>query len=545
VKALVYGLGLISLLPGCGMTDQKGVNAQGDASRGIINGTVVGSSDPISSFTASLSTSLGSCSATILNTEYALTAAHCIPATGAVFGATLTIKNVPRTVDTVIRHESYVPNGPLPQAYDIGLVHFLQGLPPGAAAVGLPLSTANYALSKISSMVQAGYGVTSAGNDYGTLRETNGTGAIYQYPGADMFSLFAAPGTICSGDSGGPTLFKFGNTMVEVGINSEGSCLNGSSASAMVDVRNYIGWITSKGVAITQYNTDGGYSNPYAFFLNSVKTANTTRGYIELHSLSDSSSYQSFSTHVELPLGTNIASSFLFASSGPDLVAYQIGSTASGYVEAHTLAGTTSPTGQVPYTWYNNHTILPVPTAATGLYQGVFNYSFTMANDRLAFIKKANTSSGFVEINLQAQGSPAYETFITGVPQDNSGNYNFMMAGSDLVALKIHNTASGMLEVLIYPASTNYRSATVNAISALPLTDVPNFSFTLRGKDLVMVKRANTGYIYPGTNVHGMEVHILSGSTGHYNNFLLQVGIPLSVPDSVNFGYFTEGANSP
>jgi len=173
----------------------------------------------------------------------------------------------------------------------------------------------------------------------------------------------------------------------------------------------------------------------------------------------------------------------------------------------------------------NNYQSFVLQTG-TALHPTDNTWDFLVAGNRDVFaIKKANTGSGKTEIHILSHASN-YQTFAlqTGTALHTTDHtWAFGLThGRDLVAIKKANTGSNSTEVHILSAASNYQAFSAQTGTGLHPTD-NHFDFLVHGHDLVAIKKANTGSGHT-------EVHILGHGSG-YKHFSLQTGTGLHNTD--------------
>jgi hypothetical protein len=196
-------------------------------------------------FTAASSGGLHGCSASILDSAHALTAAHCIlglPDDAVlVFATRFSATAAMRPVTAAVKPSAGTRE-------DIAVLTFSGGLPPGAEPVVL---ASNLVMSAQDKITHAGYGVTSlAGTGRGTLRQATGR-FVTTVPAQKRYRAESPTGGICSGDSGGPDYVTVrGGQQRQLGVHVSGGCDSApNSVSSSTDVRQYITWIRSTGAS--------------------------------------------------------------------------------------------------------------------------------------------------------------------------------------------------------------------------------------------------------------------------------------------------------
>jgi hypothetical protein len=163
----------------------------------------------------------------------------------------------------------------------------------------------------------------------------------------------------------------------------------------------------------------------------------------------------------------------------------------------------------------------------TALHETDDTFAFALAsNNDLFAIKKSNTGTHMTEVHVLPAASN-YQQFIlqTGtVLHETDATFEFLLAANrDLFAIKKSNTGSNSTEIHVLSAASNYKNFILHTGTALHETDA-SFEFALAPNcDLVAIKKSNTG-------THSTEVHVLSASS-NYQQFVLQTGTALHETD--------------
>jgi len=167
------------------------------------------------------------CSSTVIDDNWVLTAAHCLPSDTTLVQVDL--GPGPLVVASEF-HASPLYSGTGPSSLDVGVVRFSQSL--GHKAV--PLLLSRDALRGEQAVI-AGYGQSATGS-VGVLRAAFVT--VSDVTNAYLVVAGSAPtdSAVCQGDSGGPLLISQGGEWALAGITSSATgCVVGTSYFARVN----------------------------------------------------------------------------------------------------------------------------------------------------------------------------------------------------------------------------------------------------------------------------------------------------------------------
>lgn len=166
------------------------------------------------------------CTAAPLSSRLLVTAAHCLLDGAKIFAYTAIEATDIRSaedvipVDRAIVHPEFVA-GPDEEIRpnDIAVVALRSALPDGFIVP--PLVSADFTVTPGEQVLLAGYGISEAGDDSGTLRSVLSTLRGYDEEGRLLVDDARRRGA-CSGDSGGPLFAKRNNQWQLAGVLSGG-----------------------------------------------------------------------------------------------------------------------------------------------------------------------------------------------------------------------------------------------------------------------------------------------------------------------------------
>ncbi len=228
--------------------------------KAIIGGVPVSQEDQIAQSTVLLygATNAGSgflCSGTILNSQFILTAAHCVVDVKAMYvlftndgstsekvGQLIREKTYARTV-TNVKHNIDYPNTALGSSYphnDIGLVKYAGGIPAGFRPVTIlnPSVMAKFVKPQ-QSVVIAGFGQRGGDGKESGLLYKNEVKIQTSYA---KTVIVGEPGSsACHGDSGGPAFVSVGGKLYQWGVLSRGEPGCTSTATYTPLTSNFFG----------------------------------------------------------------------------------------------------------------------------------------------------------------------------------------------------------------------------------------------------------------------------------------------------------------
>lgn len=193
------------------------------------------------------------CTASILSSEVALTAAHCISANTEFMQISFGLKTESEETRPVIaavvsplwnnHQDEKINNG------DMALIHFSGGLPKGASAATLMKSSHHLSNGEIVTL--AGFGISNAKSDSGAgrLRTVDVKIANVRFSTTEVSLDQTNKHGACHGDSGGPAFIQDNNGglllwgVTSRGINDPSDLCRGQSIYTRI--QPYARWINS------------------------------------------------------------------------------------------------------------------------------------------------------------------------------------------------------------------------------------------------------------------------------------------------------------
>ncbi|MFN7903834.1 MAG: S1 family peptidase [Pseudobdellovibrionaceae bacterium] len=269
----IITLGTLALfLNACGpqqnQTPYQSSAPDASATNNIIGGTVVSSADVISKTTVALiiidssnplQVSQGTCTGTLLSQNLILTAAHCIPARGAIIAAfasnwqevtSPTHPKARRVTAVEVHPEAFLnaQRGLDKDFADLAILKFEGTLPAGYRTV--QLLPPSRSLRNGNQVTLAGYGVTDGktGNSDNFLRKTTVTVANPRFSATEVLMDETKGRSSCNGDSGGPAFTAVNGVQMQFGVLSRGyndptqEC---KGFSVYTNINAHLPWINS------------------------------------------------------------------------------------------------------------------------------------------------------------------------------------------------------------------------------------------------------------------------------------------------------------
>ncbi|MGK5089061.1 trypsin-like serine protease [Bdellovibrionota bacterium FG-2] len=198
-----------------------------DDNNWIVGGSLVNATDVISKSTVGLINGGALCTASIIDVDLAVTAAHCVEmdeGIGLVFAQDMRAPKakVVQVTGVVVNPTWWSNQSNEKNTGDIALVSFAGGIPAGFSKVKLLTKAA--ALKKGGSITLAGYGITDAYTQVGagTLRKADVTILNPKFSTTEILFDQSSGRGGCHGDSGGPAFIKSGADLLLVGVTSRG-----------------------------------------------------------------------------------------------------------------------------------------------------------------------------------------------------------------------------------------------------------------------------------------------------------------------------------
>ncbi len=235
-----------------------------------------------------------------------------------------------------------------------------------------------------------------------------------------------------------------------------------------------------------------------------LKVTDTSSGMIEVHVLDADDDYQSFKLQKPTPLSLAERPNFYFIGGDGDVIGIKTANTSSGMVEVHSLDGSEG---------YQKFS-LQKTTAIKASDAPNFRWVKGGPHGDIIGIKLHNTPSGNVEIHV-LDGSEDFQSFslqqATNVP---GGDYKYKWTGADgdVIAVQWTATVSGKAEAYVLGKSDySHFSTGLNPVTPIVApTDAKNFRWAAADinddswQDLIGIK-------YQNTESHLVEIHILDG----------------------------------
>lgn len=245
-----------------------------DVSAYIVNGTNVSSAATYPSFASMFFISGASysnyCGATMLNSQYALTAAHCIYENPSTMLNTYVIpqlldESTYASAEKARASEFYFPSdyidsGAVLWPNDIAVIKLESPLTSVPDYTYLLNTTINNSFSASDTYIAIGHGQIAGNVSGGTILQQTNLDYVSLNDCRSQYGLVtdkqicfggAQSGgyrnSTCNGDSGGPVYIESGSQYIQIGITSfgPGSCGDASLTvtSVFTDIYDYIGWI--------------------------------------------------------------------------------------------------------------------------------------------------------------------------------------------------------------------------------------------------------------------------------------------------------------
>jgi secreted trypsin-like serine protease len=257
-------LGLVLALGFAACTLQKSATVQSENLNPIIGGVALNNDSTLSQRVALLFNRKTNdvCTVSILNNQFALTAAHCVADADAanlylVFDVVVR-KNSPirRVASTAVSKYFKSENTRPRDTGDIALVRFADGVPRGfKAARFLP----DMQLLKTGVATTAvGYGATDEAKPQqaGSLHFANLKIANSAYSDTEMTLAQTNNVGVCVGDSGGPVYHLLNGEFYLWGVISRSTSANCSEAAIVTNALVYLNWIQETVISMGRENME-------------------------------------------------------------------------------------------------------------------------------------------------------------------------------------------------------------------------------------------------------------------------------------------------
>jgi len=265
----------------------------------------------------------------------------------------------------------------------------------------------------------------------------------------------------------------------------------------------------------------------------------TGSGRTEVHVLSQSSNYQTFTDHVATPLGLfGPNAQFILGNfaggTNPDLFTIiASGSTGSGRTEVHVLSGDSN------YQTFSLHVATPFPLTTPGNVQFMLGrYSSTSRPDLFIILSGGTTGSGNAEVHILS-GDSYYQSYAlhaalpfgltpAGTAQFMIGRFASTTRPDLYVVLASGSTGSGRAEVHVLSGDAYYQSYSLHIATPFPLSAVGATRFSL-GDSGAGSKSDLIATLHDGSTGSGhTENHIMSGDS-YYQSYTDHVATPLGL----------------
>ena len=225
---------------------------------------------------------------------------------------------------------------------------------------------------------------------------------------------------------------------------------------------------------IAPYNNDGRHD------LYAILSTGGASGRVEVHVLSEASSYQTYVAHIASGLGTLPPADWQFALSSfggdgrSDLFAIGQANTGSGKVEVHVLSAASL------YTTFLLHGATALPAVSSGSTAWTFGIGDPAGRGDLIGVLGSGTFSGKVEVHTLSAAS-GYQTFTlhtaTPLPAPAGATTEFGITDyngdtvPDLEFAWLNTTGSSSTEIHILNGAALYSNYVLHTATALPYLD--------------------------------------------------------------------------
>jgi hypothetical protein len=181
-----------------------------------------------------------------------------------------------------------------------------------------------------------------------------------------------------------------------------------------------------------------------------------------VHSLTAISTYTEYQVHAATPIPLSDAHKFHFLiDNNRDLFGIKTSETGTGYVEVHSYTAGSN--------YQTEHVVAGTPIPVKDAHK----FQFLLAENRDLFcIKTSETGTGSVEVHSYTAGSNYRTEHVvagTRIPAKDAHKFRFLLAPNrDLFCIKLTDTGSNSLEVHSLTSGSNYQNFGVQTGTSVP-----------------------------------------------------------------------------